>query len=49
MSPLETLLTILGGIAALDFVAWRWGADSRDGRDWHARDDAISSGRPSCP
>jgi hypothetical protein len=30
-----TLLAILGFLALLPAVAWRWGADTRDGYDWH--------------
>ncbi len=29
-----TLLIFLALLLALDLVAWRWGHDSRDGRDW---------------
>jgi hypothetical protein len=29
-----TLLILLALLLALDLVAWRWGHDSRDGRDW---------------
>jgi hypothetical protein len=28
------VLAILMLLIALDLVAWRWGHDSRDGRDW---------------
>jgi hypothetical protein len=28
------LLAVLVLLIALDLVAWRWGHDSRDGRDW---------------
>jgi hypothetical protein len=30
-----TLLIVLALLLALDLVAWRWGYDSRDGRDWN--------------
>ena len=29
-----TLLAILVLLIVLDLAAWRWGHDSRDGRDW---------------
>jgi hypothetical protein len=29
-----TLLIVLALLLALDVVAWRWGHDSRDDRDW---------------
>jgi hypothetical protein len=29
-----TVLVILVLLITLDLVAWRWGHDSRDGRDW---------------
>jgi hypothetical protein len=29
-----TLLIVLALLLALDLAAWRWGHDSRDGRDW---------------
>jgi hypothetical protein len=32
-----TLLILLALLLALDLVAWRWGHDSRDGRDWKSR------------
>ncbi len=31
------MLVVLGivvAVALLDLAAWRWGADTRDGRDW---------------
>jgi hypothetical protein len=28
------LLIFLALLVALDVAAWRWGHDSRDGRDW---------------
>lgn len=33
-SPAIGFLIILASFAALDFVAWRWGADTRVGREW---------------
>jgi hypothetical protein len=30
-----TLLIVLTLLLALDLVAWQWGHDSRDGRDWN--------------
>jgi hypothetical protein len=29
-----TLLLLLALLLALDLAVWRWGYDSRDGRDW---------------
>jgi hypothetical protein len=29
-----TLLIVLALLLTLDLAAWRWGHDSRDGRDW---------------
>jgi hypothetical protein len=29
-----TLLIVLALLLALGLAAWRWGHDSRDGRDW---------------
>jgi hypothetical protein len=29
-----SLLVIVGGLAGLGLAGWRWGVDSRDGRDW---------------
>jgi hypothetical protein len=29
-----SVLICLALLIALDVVAWRWGYDSRDGRDW---------------
>jgi hypothetical protein len=29
-----TLLILLALLLALDLGVWRWGYDSRDGRDW---------------
>ena len=29
-----SLLTLLALLIALGVAAWRWGHDSRDGRDW---------------
>jgi hypothetical protein len=31
------LLAVLVLLIALDLAAWRWGHDSRDGRDWTPR------------
>jgi hypothetical protein len=31
-----TLLSFLALLIALDLAAWRWGHDSRDGRDWRS-------------
>jgi hypothetical protein len=31
-----TLLIFLVLLFVLDLVAWRWGHDSRDGRDWQS-------------
>ena len=33
-----TLLVVLGSFLALDFIAWRWGADSRESREWQWRE-----------
>ncbi len=27
-------LVLLGAFLVVDLIAWRWGADSRDGNDW---------------
>ena len=31
------LAVILGLVGLLNVAAWRWGVDSRDGRDWQPR------------
>jgi hypothetical protein len=33
-SPAIAFLIILASFVALDLIAWRWGADTRVGRDW---------------
>jgi hypothetical protein len=33
------LLIMIGSILAIDFIAWRWGADTRVGRDWQWGED----------
>jgi hypothetical protein len=30
------LLVLVALLLALDLAAWRWGHDSRDGRDWRS-------------
>jgi hypothetical protein len=30
------LLILVALLLALDLVVWRWGHDSRDGRDWRS-------------
>jgi hypothetical protein len=48
MEPVVAVFTVLAAFAVLALSSWRWGADSRDGRDgrWGAqprRSDAPSS------
>lgn len=31
-----TIVIVVLGVIALESLAWRYGADSRDGRDWTA-------------
>jgi hypothetical protein len=44
-----TFLLIFGAVAVvlavLDFMASRYGRDSRDGYDWFSRDDLFEVGR----
>ena len=32
-------LVVLAAFVVLDLVAWRWGADTRTGRDWQWGED----------
>jgi hypothetical protein len=31
---MPALLVLVAGFVALGLAGWRWGADSRDGKDW---------------
>jgi hypothetical protein len=42
------LLVLLLVFLGVNLLAWRWGADTRDGRDWASRPSRVhisSSGR----
>ena len=34
-----TLLVVFGSFLALGAIAWRWGADTRESREWQWTDD----------
>ena len=40
-----TLIVLLSLLVALAVTAPRWGADTRDGRDWQPRRKALRPGR----
>jgi hypothetical protein len=54
MGPVASLFTVLAGFTVLALMSWRWGADTRVGRDWEwgtqdsepVGSDALVPGRP---
>jgi hypothetical protein len=43
MGPVAAIFTVLAAFAVLGLTSWRWGADSRVGRDWQwGRADSSS-------
>lgn len=47
MTPLEGLITVLGSLGALNFIAWRWGVDTRESGMWRWRDGPETKQPPS--
>jgi hypothetical protein len=43
MTPLEGLITVLGSLGALNFIAWKWGVDTRESGMWRWRDGPESN------
>ena len=43
---MTSVLVVIVLLAVIGFAGWRWGADSRDGRDWAPYEDEERQPRP---